>query len=119
MTPIDVQETGPGVVFAQLTTEQASDLERSGLVSLRLADGGGWAVSGAGKVGVARIGEIVVRVRPKVPIARIFYLLGYGRGFSWRDDIVPYDTEADLVHVIAESFARQADRAKRAARTGP
>jgi 5-methylcytosine-specific restriction enzyme subunit McrC len=110
MITIEVQETGPGILV-ELTTRQAAELDRSNLVTVRLGDGGGWQVSGAGRVGVATVGDMVVRVRPKVSIARVFYLLGYGRGFSWRDDLVPYDTESDLVHVIAESFARQADRA--------
>jgi len=110
MTTVEIQETGPGASFP-LTLAQAAALDRSGLVNVRLGDGGSWVVSGASKVGVALVGDVVVRVRPKVPIGRIFWLLGYGRGFSWRDDLVPYDTEADLVPVIAEAFARQADRA--------
>ena len=72
---------------------------------------GSWLVSGTGKVGVARVGDILLRLTPKVPIARIFYLLGFGRRFAWRDDLVPYDTADDLVHVLADAFARQAERA--------
>ncbi len=110
MITVEIQETGPGAPF-ELTQTQAAALERSGLVNVRLGDGGTWVVSGAGKVGVALVGDVVVRVQPKVPIGRIFWLLGYGRGFAWRDDLVPYDTEVDLVPAIAEAFARQADRA--------
>lgn len=110
MITVEIQETGPGASF-ELTPAQAAALQRSDLVNVRIGDDGSWVVSGAGKVGVALVGDVVVRVRPKVPIGRIFWLLGYGRGFTWRDDVVPYDTQADLVPVIAEAFARQADRA--------
>ena len=39
MTTVDVQETGAGELF-DLTNEQAAALDRSGLVTVRLADGG-------------------------------------------------------------------------------
>ncbi|WP_051062185.1 McrC family protein [Ilumatobacter nonamiensis] len=110
MIEVEVVETGPGRTY-QLTNSQAGLLQQSKLVTVRLGVDGAWEVSGAGKVGVARIGDMVVRARPKVSIHRLFYLLGYGRNLAWRDDLVPYDSAAGLVHVIAESFARQADRA--------
>jgi 5-methylcytosine-specific restriction enzyme subunit McrC len=106
---IEVAETGSEV--ETLAPNEAIALRQSGAVSVDPIDGSSWLVSGVGKVGVVRVGDLVVRVTPKVDIAQIFFMLGYGRRFDWRDQLVPYYTSADLVHVLAEAFARQADRA--------
>ena len=110
MITIDVTEAGEGALV-ELTVANAALLEASNIVSVAPSTDGRWLVSGIGKVGVARIGEMTVRISPKLPIGRIFFLLGYGTKFKWRDDLVPYDSAADLVHVLADAFTRQADRA--------
>lgn len=110
MTTIEVQESGEGREF-ELTVAQAASLEASKIVSVAPIGERRWLVSGAGKVGVARVADMTVRISPKLPIGRIFFLLGFGRRFEWRDDLVQYDTAADLVHVLADAFVRQADRA--------
>ena len=110
VTEVNVFETGPGEP-ERLTVAQAAALVESKLVSAEPLTNGEWLVAGAGKVGVAQIGDVTLRVKPKLPISRIFYLLGFSRGFAWRDDLVPYATADDLVHVLADAFVRQADRA--------
>lgn len=110
MTPIDVPEAGEGREY-RLTVAQAALLEASKLVTVAPVGDHRWLVSGTGKVGVATVSDMTVRIRPKLEIRRIFFLLGFGRRFEWRDDLVHYDTTADLVHVLAEAFVRQADRA--------
>ncbi len=110
MITIDVAESGEGALV-ELSVANAALLEASNIVSVAPSTDGRWLVSGIGKVGVARIGEMTVRMSPKLPIGRIFFLLGYGTKFKWRDDLVPYDSAADLVHVLADAFTRQADRA--------
>lgn len=106
---VEVSETAPGKPFA-LTEAQAAALAGSRLVNVDPIGAGRWLVTGSGKVGVARVGDVVLRVQPKVTIGKLFWLLGFARRFDWRDDLVDYDTESDLVHVLAEAFARQADR---------
>ena len=110
MTTIEVLESGFGAEV-DLTVHQAAVLTASKIVSVAPIEAGRWLVGGTGKVGVAQIDDITLRVTPKLPIGRIFYLLGFGRRFEWRDDLVPYDTAPDLVHVLADAFVRQADRA--------
>jgi 5-methylcytosine-specific restriction enzyme subunit McrC len=110
MIEIEVAETGPGAEYT-ITAAEAASMVASRFVSVSPLPSGRWLVSGTGKVGVVQIGDVTVRVIPKLPIKRIFYLMGYGRGFVWRDDLVPYDTATDLVHVLADAFVRQADRA--------
>ena len=46
-----------------------------------------WLVGPAGKVGAARVGDIEVRIKPKVAIARLLFLLGYSvHGAAWQPD---------------------------------
>lgn len=73
---------------------------------------GWWTVGPARLVGVARVAGIDVSVRPKIPINRLFFLLGYARdGKSWLTDETTVSGAPDLLTAIAEAFARQADRA--------
>ena len=81
MTVVSVTETGPGNPHP-LSPSQARLLAASSIVSVEPLDDANWLVSGTGKVGVARIGDMTVRVEPKLPIGRIFFLLGYGRKFT-------------------------------------
>ncbi len=37
---------------------------------------GVWQIGPAGKVGAARVGGIEIRIKPKVPIARLLFLVG-------------------------------------------
>lgn len=110
MTTVEVAETGPGKPFA-LSETQAAALAASGLVAVTPIRSGTSLVAGAGKVGVGQVGDVTVRVNPKVSIGKIFWLLGFARRFEWRDDLVTYSADSDLVHVVAEAFTRQADRA--------
>jgi len=112
MTVVSVAETGPGSPHL-LSPSQARLLAESSIVSVEPFDDATWLVSGTGKVGVARIGDMTVRIEPKLSIGRIFFLLGYGRKFAWQEDLVPYETTDGLVHVLADAFARQAERTLR------
>ena len=77
-------------------------------------DPGWWSIGPAGKVGVARVAGIELSVKPKLPIRRLFFLLGYAaddRG--WLDELVEVDDASDLLVALAYTFVRQADRALR------
>lgn len=71
-----------------------------------------WLVSAAGKIGVVRVGDVQVTVKPKVDIDRLVFMMGYARNPSyWRDDRVQLDPEVDLPEALAEAFRRLATRA--------
>lgn len=80
-------------------------------------DGAGcWQVRANGTIGAARISigddAIVVRITPKVPIARVLFLLGYRRSSRiWLDDPVPVTDEHELVPAVARLYAAQAEHA--------
>lgn len=82
---------------------------------------GHWSLRAGSKVGAVAVavpggGEpVTVRITPKVPIARLFFLLGYSldpRG-SWRDGEVEVADHLDLLPALAHAVERQIDRALR------
>ncbi|WNZ07471.1 5-methylcytosine restriction system specificity protein McrC [Streptomyces sp. 11x1] len=82
---------------------------------------GHWSLRAGSKVGAVAVtvpggGEpVTVRVTPKVPIGRLFFLLGYSldpKG-SWRDGEVEVAEHRDLVPALAHAVERQVDRALR------
>jgi 5-methylcytosine-specific restriction enzyme subunit McrC len=82
---------------------------------------GRWSLRAGSKVGAVAVaapegGEpFTVRVRPKVPIARLFFLLGYSldpQG-AWRNGDVEVAGHRDLLPALAHAVERQVDRALR------
>jgi len=64
----------------------------------------------AGKVSAARVGDIEIHIKPKVPIARLLFLVGYSQhAAAWRPETVPLDEAADLVPAIAQALWRQTE----------
>jgi 5-methylcytosine-specific restriction enzyme subunit McrC len=110
---VQLDELGPRAELP-LTLEQGRALAASGVVTAvpSAYRPGVWQVGPAGKVGAARIGDIEIRVRPKVEIARLLFLLGYSRhAAAWQPDAVAVAEIADLVAVIAQALWRQTERA--------
>jgi 5-methylcytosine-specific restriction enzyme subunit McrC len=97
-----------------MTTDQARVLAASEVVSVvpTLDRPGWWFIGPTGKVGAARIGDLTVRVAPKVKIARLLFLLGYSvHGPAWQPSSVDLETAEDLVPAIAAALWRQLARA--------
>lgn len=88
-------------------------LAQAELATVRKQPGSsGWEVEAGTKVGAVSIGDLQVVIRPKVPIARLMFLLGYARAPAfWRDSYVHLDPEKDIVEALAESFARTTTKA--------
>jgi 5-methylcytosine-specific restriction enzyme subunit McrC len=82
---------------------------------------GHWSLRAGSKVGAVAVtapggGEpVTVRVTPKVPIIRLFFLLGYSLDptRSWRDGEVDVAEHRDLLPALAHAVERQVDRALR------
>jgi 5-methylcytosine-specific restriction enzyme subunit McrC len=69
------------------------------------------AVLAKRKVGVTRIGPVIVRIQPKIPIHRILFLLGFTSDRGWRSRPVPFAIADDLVTVITDAYLRQIEPA--------
>ncbi|WP_243727025.1 McrC family protein [Actinocrispum wychmicini] len=82
-----------------------------------LATKGQWLLSAKGKVGAATLRvpgrePITLRIRPKIPIARLLFLLNYRQNpKGWRTEDVLVDEDEELLPVMARLFAWQAEKA--------
>lgn len=112
MRRLELCEGGQPVEVA-LDDRTGRALRASGVVTATPAvTGEGWTVGPATKVGVARVGDVEIVVRPKVDIRRLMFLVGYARdGALWREEDVELDEQTDLLSAVAWAFARQAQRA--------
>lgn len=88
------------------------------LVRLRAVDAvpttGGWQLRTRARVGVLRIADHEVHIRPKLDVSRLLFLLLYAddpRG--WREDTVGAATSDDLLELLARTFTAAAERALR------
>ncbi|MFF0158131.1 McrC family protein [Streptomyces sp. NPDC005263] len=81
---------------------------------------GHWVLKAGSKVGAVSVTvpgaePVTLRVTPKVPMARLFFLLGYSldpRG--WRDGQVDVAEHHEVLPALAHAFERQVERAIRA-----
>jgi 5-methylcytosine-specific restriction enzyme subunit McrC len=97
-------------VSVELSADAGRLLAASGVVTAAPSAyrPGWWMVGPSRKVGVARVGDIVVRVTPKVPIARLLFLLGYSvHGAAWQASTVDLGEAPDLVAAVAQALWQQ------------
>jgi len=97
----------------ELTSAEAEALGTTELAEVSRKPGSSdWLVAAGTKVGVARVGELQVSVRPKIAIDRLVFLMGYAsKPTFWRDRSVLLDTESELPEALAHAFARLASKA--------
>ena len=97
----------------ELTDSEAQALAASELASIDRAPGDPhWSVAPGRKVGVLRTGAVQISVRPKIPVERLVFLMGYASAPKfWRDHTVHLDHECGLPEALAHTFARLATKA--------
>lgn len=96
-----------------LLPQQAHALAATGAVTVTPSWGPGtYAFSAGPHVGVLYADGVELRIRPRITVARLIFLLGYAQDpSSWRDDPAGLEDQADLWPAMAQVFARQADKA--------
>jgi 5-methylcytosine-specific restriction enzyme subunit McrC len=99
----------------ELTGEQAAALAASRIVQMAPgARAGLWRVQDNGLVGAARLAGVEVRIISKMPVDRLFFLLGYSDfAKGWQQEEVDAGEHPDLLPALAHAFARSAERALR------
>jgi 5-methylcytosine-specific restriction enzyme subunit McrC len=110
---IELTEVGPDAEY-RLTAEQGRRLARSGVVRAVPSpyDPQSWLIGPVGRVGAAQVGDVEVRITPKVPIPRLLFLVGYAQhGAAWRPEDVALPEMPGLVPVMAQVLWRQIERA--------
>ncbi|MET9100694.1 McrC family protein [Streptomyces antibioticus] len=118
---VSLCEYGPAV-SVPLGAEAGQALAASGILHSAAPDprrSGHWLLRAGSRVGTVRMPEgPVVRITPKTPVSRLFFLLGFSLdpARAWRDsregtvDIGTYD---DIVPALAHAVERQIDGALR------
>ncbi len=98
-----------------LSADVVAGLAATGLVDVvPTTDAGWWEVRPGTAVGAVAVGDLEVRVAPKVDIDRIVFMLGYTlRGVRWHDDRVGVEAASDVVQALAEVFTRSVTAAIR------
>jgi len=98
-----------GPVRAHLPDAVVQALITSKIATVSPAPEGAWDLAPARKVGVLRVGDWTVRIRPKIAIDRLVFLMGYARDPRfWRERPVAVDVEKDLPEALGEAFSRLA-----------
>ncbi|MGG7570906.1 McrC family protein [Streptomyces sirii] len=118
---VSLREYGPAV-SVPLSAEIGRALAASGILRSSTPDpcrSGHWLLRAGSRVGAVRTpGGPVVRITPKTPVSRLFFLLGFSLdpARAWRDsgegtvDTGAYD---DVVPALAHAVERQIDGALR------
>lgn len=121
VTEVSLREYGPAV-SVRLSTEAGRALAASGILQSATPDPGReghWLLRAGSRVGAVRTsGGTLVRITPKTPVTRLFFLLGFSLDptAAWRDskegsvDTGAYD---DVVPALAHAVERQIDGALR------
>jgi 5-methylcytosine-specific restriction enzyme subunit McrC len=100
----------------ELTAAQVETLANTDRFVLRPQPGTSqrWRLSATSYVGVARIGELQLKVVPKVGVHRLLELLCTSLDrISWDDQEVALGESDDLLRIVAESFTRRAEQVVR------
>lgn len=107
MTEFEIREGGATQTLA-LPDVIGRALNTLGIATALPEGEGLWTVSSVSKVGVVSVGAYELYIRPKMPIPRLFFLMGYSRCPNyWQDDDVSLSADEDLLSSIASSFIRQ------------
>lgn len=107
-----LRENAPPLPF-NLSDDEARALTGAELAAVSRTPGGrDWDVAAGSKVGVVRVGDLQVTVRPKIPIARLLFVVGYARLRGlWREMPVELERDSDLPDALAHAFGYWARRA--------
>lgn len=97
----------------ELGHEQAAEVARFGLVDLvALGSEHAWRLVSGSHIGVAFGSGWELRVRPRLAIPKLFFLLAYAADpKGWRDQSADFANEPDLLDAVASGFSWHALRA--------
>lgn len=96
----------------QLPTDVVAALCRLDVVTAVPAGAGEWIISNIRKVGVIRLGDFQIEIKPKIPVSRLFSMMSYsGDRKIWNDKDIIIDQDDDLLNTISDAFIRQVARA--------
>ncbi len=104
-----VENDPPRVV--ELPDPVGETLAASSVVTAYRLSADRWELTPGTRVGVVQVGDTTVWIRPKLPVHRILFLLGYAKNPGWSTEDVMLDEVDDLLPALAGAFVDQAERA--------
>lgn len=113
MIRVDLAEY-EAVARVDLDADQVAALHASRAVSVLPSpqNDGTWMVQAAQYVGVVTAPGLDVRIRPKLPVGRLLFLLAYADDpRAWQQTLAAFGDHADLITAIAHGFVHHAERA--------
>lgn len=105
---ISLVEAAPpiDVLMPRLVALQLADLKIATVTPTLIDEV--WRVSAVQRVGVVSISGHEVRISPKLPIKRLFFMMGYANGRRiWRDEDAQLDSDTDVLATVARVFIRR------------
>jgi len=96
-----------------LSVDTAALLRATGALAVlpSLAGGGRWDLQADSTVGIIATPEAEVRIRPKVDVQRLLFLLVYtADAEAWREVVAELEAAADLFEAAAHAFVHHAER---------
>jgi 5-methylcytosine-specific restriction enzyme subunit McrC len=92
---------------AELSHDQAAELADLDLVEVvAQTRGDSWRLVANSRIGVAAGNGWELRVRPKLAVPKVFFLLAYAADSDgWKDDSAEFAFEPDLLDVVASGFS--------------
>src|SRR2546423_1426339 len=99
----------------ELTSEQVSALQSivpSVSISPSAARRGTYDLTPGSHVGLVRVGDAVIEIRPKIGIARLLFLVSFAIDpRSWREQEVHFASRESVVEAVLPGFLWQVERA--------
>jgi 5-methylcytosine-specific restriction enzyme subunit McrC len=112
MTTVTITEWTPHTI--NLDSEQAEALRRlHPRLDVRWDGPDTWTVTSAGVVGAARVAGLELVLRPRLPVARVLWLLGYALGAPFADGEAALAREPTLTDAFADMYLRSLRAAMR------
>lgn len=110
MRNLELTEHGPGLPIDGLTVAAQQALKA--VMSVSAAGADRWMLTPNRKVGVIRIGDLTVRITPKVSTAHLLFLMGYmKKAPEWQESLANVLEAGDLVATVSDAYSRLAERA--------
>ena len=108
MTDIQLTEHGPATVIADLPEATVSVLRA--YLRVTSAGSGRWRLKPRGKVGMVRVGDLTVRIEPKLRIEHLLFLISYAvKPVDWLEPIGDAKEITGLVAAVADVYSQCAE----------
>ena len=116
MNLIELKEYEPYRTNVPLDADQRKALLEDAHIAISVSPegNGNYELTPSSYIGALKVGELAVVVRPKIPIARVMFMVAYAMDpRNWRRNSVELEPDIDVLDAIALAFAHHTRQAIR------